>query len=190
MFNPPVTVRPMAAKAIRHEGDFSAQEFGEPECSALWMEADRPDLHLHFLQGVVGAVPGVPSDPICCLRVLAVAVKHTVQVGVGAAVVPVTTWKWGERWTTNLELICLMSNIWAVLWRRLTFAQGCTVIHTFVVVPVEGAEVGVVVVAQGVSSISTVVGNEELVAVDLIGYVEEAVLSIALLPLPVLQEDI
>lgn len=59
-------------------------------------------------------------------------------------------------------------------------------IHAFVIVLVTGAEVGVVVVAQRVSSVSTVVGNEELVAVELISHSEKAILGIAGLPFPVL----
>lgn len=59
-------------------------------------------------------------------------------------------------------------------------------IHAFVVVLVRGAKVGIVVVAQGVSSIPTVVGKEKLVAVELITHSEETILSIASLPFPVL----
>lgn len=67
-----------------------------------------------------------------------------------------------------------------------TFAQGGTVIHAFVIVLVGRAEVGVIVVAQGVSSIPTVVGKEELVAVELVSYSEETILGIASLAFPVL----
>lgn len=67
-----------------------------------------------------------------------------------------------------------------------TFAQGSTIIHTFVIVLVVGAEVGIVVVAQGVSSIPAVVGNKEFVAVELITHSEKAILSIACLSVPVL----
>lgn len=59
-------------------------------------------------------------------------------------------------------------------------------IHAFVIVLVGGAEVGVIVVAQGVSGIPTVVGKEELVAVELISYTEETILGIASLAFPVL----
>lgn len=69
---------------------------------------------------------------------------------------------------------------------QFTFAEGSTVIHTFVIVFVDGAEVGVVVVAQRVSSIPTVVGKEELVAVELITHSEKAILGIACLSFPVL----
>lgn len=56
-----------------------------------WLKTGGPDLHLHFLEGVVGPVPAVPSDPICVLHVLTVAVKNAVQIRVSAAVVPITT---------------------------------------------------------------------------------------------------
>lgn len=59
-------------------------------------------------------------------------------------------------------------------------------IHAFVIVLVGGAEVGIIVVAQGVSGISAIVGKEELVAVELISYCEETILSIARLAFPVL----
>lgn len=59
-------------------------------------------------------------------------------------------------------------------------------IHTFVIVLVDGAEVCVVVVAQGVSSVPTVVGKEELVAVELITHSEKAILSVTRLSFPVL----
>lgn len=67
-----------------------------------------------------------------------------------------------------------------------TFAQGGTVIHAFVIVLVGGAEVGVVVVAQRVSGIPTVVGEEKPVAVELISYSEETILGVASLAFPVL----
>lgn len=69
---------------------------------------------------------------------------------------------------------------------QFTFAQRSTVIHTFIIVFVAGAEVGVVVVAQGVASVPTVVGKEELVAVELITHSEKAILSVACLSFPVL----
>ena len=59
-------------------------------------------------------------------------------------------------------------------------------IHTLVIVLVEGAEVGVVVVAQRVSSVPAVVGNEQLVAVQLITHGEKAIFSVASLSFPVL----
>lgn len=59
-------------------------------------------------------------------------------------------------------------------------------IHTFVIILVDGAEVCVVVVAQGVSSVPTVVGKEKLVAVELITHSEKAILSVARLSFPVL----
>lgn len=68
-----------------------------------------------------------------------------------------------------------------------TFAQGSAVVHALVVVLVDGAEVGVVVVAQRVPSVPTVVGEEELVAVQLVAHGEKAILSVARLSLPVLR---
>lgn len=47
----------------------------------LWLKIHWPDLHLHFLEGVVGPMPAIPSDPICILcYVLTVAVKNAIQV--------------------------------------------------------------------------------------------------------------
>ena len=68
----------------------------ETQLKHLWSKTHWPDLHLHSLEGVVGAMPAVPSDPICVLCVCTIAVKNAIQVGVSAAVVPVTTWK--EIW--------------------------------------------------------------------------------------------
>lgn len=59
-------------------------------------------------------------------------------------------------------------------------------VHTLVVVLVAGAEVGVVVVAQRVPGVPAVVGDEELVAVELVSQGEEAVLCVAGLSFPVL----
>lgn len=60
----------------------------------LWLKTHWSDLHLHFLEGVVGPVPTIPSDPICVPCVLPVAVENPIQVGVGATVVPIATWNW------------------------------------------------------------------------------------------------
>lgn len=68
----------------------------------------------------------------------------------------------------------------------LTFAQGSAVVHTLVVVLVAGAEVGVVVVAQRIPGVAAVVGDEELVAVELVSQGEEAILCVAGLSFPVL----
>lgn len=46
----------------------------------LRLKSHWPDLHLHFLQRVVGPMPAVPSDPIGALCVLTVAVKDAVEV--------------------------------------------------------------------------------------------------------------
>lgn len=62
-----------------------------------------------------------------------------------------------------------------------------TVIHALVIVLVLCAEVGVVVVAEGVPSIPGVVGNKEPVAVKLVAQREETILSVARYTLPVLQ---
>lgn len=67
-----------------------------------------------------------------------------------------------------------------------TFAQGRTIVHTFVVVLVDCAEVGIVVVAKGVTGITTVVGEEELIAVELVTHSEKTILGIAGLSFPVL----
>lgn len=45
----------------------------------LWSKIHWPDLHLHSLEGVVGPVPAVPSDPVLCY-VLTVAVENSIQV--------------------------------------------------------------------------------------------------------------
>lgn len=130
-------------------------------------------------------MPAVPGDPVRVLHVLAVAVINAVEVGVGAAVVPVAPC--GQR-KANVEL-----ESGRVLFEKevarsvVTFAQGGAVIHAFVVVLVGGAEVGVVVVAQGVPGVPAVVGEEELVAVELVSHSEEAVLGIASLAFPVLR---
>ena len=68
-----------------------------------------------------------------------------------------------------------------------TFPQGGAVVHALVVVLVLGAEVGVVVVAQRVSGVSAVVGQEELVAVELVAQAEGAVLGVASVSRPVLR---
>lgn len=59
-------------------------------------------------------------------------------------------------------------------------------VHTLVVVLVAGAEVGVVVVAQRIPGVAAVVGDEELVAVELVSQGEEAILCVAGLSFPVL----
>lgn len=75
----------------------------------------------------------------------------------------------------------------AVCGSSLTLAKCSAVIHTLVIVFVLCAEVGVVVIAQGVPSVAAVVGNEELVAVQLIADGEKAVLSVASLSSPILR---
>ena len=70
---------------------------------------------------------------------------------------------------------------------ELTLAKCSAVIHTLVIIFVLCAEVGVVVVAHRVTGIASVVGKEELVAVQLVADGEEAVFSIASLSRPVLQ---
>lgn len=50
------------------------------EAMNLRLKSHWPDLHLHFLQGVVGPMPAVPSDPIGALCVVTVAVKNAVKV--------------------------------------------------------------------------------------------------------------
>lgn len=69
-----------------------------------------------------------------------------------------------------------------------TLAKMCAIVHTLVIVFVFSAEVGVVVVTQRVSSVSTVIGNEKLVAVHLVAHCKEAIFSVACLTLPVLPE--
>lgn len=59
-------------------------------------------------------------------------------------------------------------------------------VHALVVVLVAGAEISVVVVAERVPGVAAVVGDEELVAVELVGQGEEAVLCVAGLSFPVL----
>lgn len=92
----------------------------------------------------------------------------------------------GERgsWGQNKRI----SRKWATVVRShsLTFAQGSAVVHTLVVVLVAGAEVGVVVVAQRIPGVPAVVGDEQLVAVELVSQGEEAILCVAGLSLPVL----
>ena len=153
------------------------------------------DLHLYSLHGVVGPVPAVPSHAICALGVQPSAVEHAIQVGVCAAVVPVATC-WGQRITFIIvcgrhldvehgECFQCGSGFLCVH----TFAQGGAVVHALVVVLVLGAEVGVVVVAQRVAGVAAVVGQEELVAVELVAQAEVGVLSKASLSLPVLHVE-
>lgn len=69
-----------------------------------------------------------------------------------------------------------------------TLAKLCAIVHTLVIVFVLSAEVGIVVVTQRVTSISTIIGNEELVAVHLVAQCKKAIFGIACLTLPVLPE--
>lgn len=57
----------------------------------LRTEALGSDLHLHPFEGVVWSMPAVPGDAIRVLGVHPIAIEHTVQVRVCAAVVPVAT---------------------------------------------------------------------------------------------------
>lgn len=57
----------------------------------LRLEVFRADFHLHSFEGVTGAVPAIPGDAIQMLAVLPEAVVDAIEVGVCAAVVPVST---------------------------------------------------------------------------------------------------
>lgn len=59
------------------------------------------DFHLHSFEGVARPVPAVPGDAIQVLVVLPEEVVHAVEVGVRAAVVPVSTWA-----GTRSALVC------------------------------------------------------------------------------------
>lgn len=160
---------------------------GSPEMHGLRLKFHRADLHLDLLQWVVRPVPAIPGDPVWVLHVLTIAVKNAVQVGVSTAVVPVAPCCDESKLDFNLKWKVWFWNghvVWAAV--SVTFAKGGTVIHAFVIVLVRGAEVGIIVVAQGVSGIPAVVGKEELVAVELISYSEETILGVASLAFPVL----
>lgn len=58
---------------------------------SLRYKALGPDLHLHSFQWVVWSMPSIPRDAIWIIWVWPIAVKHTIQIGVSAAVVPVST---------------------------------------------------------------------------------------------------
>lgn len=57
----------------------------------LGLEVFWADLHLHPFEGVGRAVPAVPGDAVQVLVVLPEAVEDSVEVGICAAVVPVST---------------------------------------------------------------------------------------------------
>lgn len=57
----------------------------------LGLEVFWADLHLHPFEGVGRAMPAVPGDAVQVLVVLPEAVEDPVEVGICAAVVPVST---------------------------------------------------------------------------------------------------
>lgn len=59
---------------------------------SLGLEVFWADFHLHPFEGVAGPMPAIPGDAIQVLVVLAKAVVNPVEVGICAAVVPVSTW--------------------------------------------------------------------------------------------------
>lgn len=63
-----------------------------PLQAPLGLEVFWTDLHLHPFEGVGRAMPAVPGDAVQVLVVLPEAVEDSVEVGICAAVVPVSTW--------------------------------------------------------------------------------------------------
>lgn len=132
-------------------------------------------------------MPSIPRDAIWIFGMWPIAVKHTIQIGVSAAVVPVSTWKRKPLILSHKIYYywkCLF--VWFLFY--FTLAKLCAVVQTLVIIFVLRAEISIIVVAQGISGISTVVGDEELVAVHFIAQCEEAVFSVAYITLPVLRK--
>lgn len=104
-------------------------------------------------------MPSIPGDAIHVLGVFSFAVVNPVEIGICAAVVPIST-----------------------------FTELGTVIHTLVIVLVLRAEGRVVVVPQGIPScVPGVIPHKQPVAIYFIAKGELLVLGIACVTFPVLQ---
>lgn len=79
-----------------------------PQQASLGLEVFWADLHLHPFEGVGRAMPTIPGDAIQMLVVLPKAVEDSIEVGICAAVVPVSTWH--KKQISRLWAGCIFSS--------------------------------------------------------------------------------